>query len=259
MRNANKLRISFARNKAIFEPIRVHGKELELVDNAKLLGLTITSDLSWNTHVNDVIKKAAKRLYFSVQLKRAKVPCNDLGLCYITCVRSVLDYAIPVYYYSLPKYLVNELERAQMRALKIMCPSLSYDEALTHMEIAPLSVHHSNICATLFNEILSDSDHRLHPKMKENVPRCLKAKNKTNFCRKLQIMDTSDRKQMATRWSPLLFQALVPKPLQTLRNHVTILTYRQTNSSTANFVWAKPTQRMQESYNLRLDTLLYLI
>ena len=156
-----ELRISFARNKATFESIRVHGKELELVDSAKLLGITITSDLSWNTHVNDVIKKAAKRLYFLVQLKRAKVPCNDLGLFYITCVRSVLDYAIPVYYYSLPKYLVNELERVQKRALKIMCPSLSYDEALTHMEIAPLSVHHSNICATLFNEILSDSDHRL--------------------------------------------------------------------------------------------------
>ena len=111
--------------------------------------------------VNDVIKNAAKRLYFLVQLKRAKVPCNDLGLFDITCVRSVLDYAIPVYYYSLPKYLVNELEPVQKRALKIMSPSLSYGEALTHMEIAPLSVHHSNICATLFNEILSDSDHRL--------------------------------------------------------------------------------------------------
>lgn len=79
------------------EPVRVHGKELELVVSAKLLGITITSDLSGNTHVNDVIKKAAKRLYFLVQLKRAKDLCNDLGLFYITCVRSVLDYAIPVF------------------------------------------------------------------------------------------------------------------------------------------------------------------
>ena len=77
------------------------------------------------------------------------------------CVRSVLDYAMPLYHYSLPKYLVNELEQVQKRALKIMCPNLSYDEALTHVEIVPLSVHHSNICAMLFNEILSDSDHRL--------------------------------------------------------------------------------------------------
>ena len=66
-----------------------------------------------------------------------------------------------MYCYSLPKYLVNEIERVQKRALKIMCPSLSYNEALTHMEKVPLSVHHSNICTTLFNEILSDSDHRL--------------------------------------------------------------------------------------------------
>ena len=42
-----------------------------------------------------------------------------------------------------------------------MCPSLSFDEALTHMEIAPLSAHFKNICATLFNEILSDSDYKL--------------------------------------------------------------------------------------------------
>ena len=69
-----ELRISFARNKAIFEPIGVHGKELELVDSAKLLEITITSDLSWNTHVNDVIKKAAKRLYVLVQLKGPRFP-----------------------------------------------------------------------------------------------------------------------------------------------------------------------------------------
>ena len=143
-------RICFARNRATFEPIGVHSKELELADSAKLLGITTTSDLSWNTHVNDVIKKAAKRLYFVVQLKRARVPCNDLWLFYITCVRSVLDYAIPVCYYSLPKYLVNELERGQKRALKMMCACLSYDEALIHIDIAPLSVHHSNICATFF-------------------------------------------------------------------------------------------------------------
>ena len=59
-----ELRISFARDKAIFEPITVYGKELELVDSAKLLGTTITSDLSWNTHVNDVVKKQPKGYTF---------------------------------------------------------------------------------------------------------------------------------------------------------------------------------------------------
>ena len=50
---------------------------------------------------------------------------------------------------------------SRKKALKFMCPTLSYDEALTHMENAPLSVHHSIICAPIFIKILSDSDDRL--------------------------------------------------------------------------------------------------
>ena len=53
-----------------------------------------------------------------------------------------------------------------------MSPSHSYDEALTHVEIAPLSVHHSNICATLFNDILSDSDHRLRALLPPSQQAC---------------------------------------------------------------------------------------
>ena len=51
----------------------VGGKELEMVDSAKLLGVTIRSSPSWNAHINEVIKKASKRLYFMVQLKRTRV------------------------------------------------------------------------------------------------------------------------------------------------------------------------------------------
>ena len=51
----------------------VGGKELEVVDSAKLLGVPIRSSPSWNAHINEVIKKASKRLYFLVQLKRIRV------------------------------------------------------------------------------------------------------------------------------------------------------------------------------------------
>ena len=86
-----ELRISFAKMKQVFEPVKVDGKELEVVTRAKLLGITLSSDLSWNDHINEVIKKASKRLYFLVQLKRAKVPREDLGVVlhymYKICIR----------------------------------------------------------------------------------------------------------------------------------------------------------------------------
>ena len=68
------------------------------------------------------IQKAAKRLYFLVQLKRARVPQKDLCLFYITCVHSVIDCAAPIFHHALPAYLSQELERGQKRAMQIICP-----------------------------------------------------------------------------------------------------------------------------------------
>ena len=66
--------------------------------------MIMTSNLSWNEHINETVKKASKCLYFLVQLKRAKLPGRDLVLFYATCIRSVLLYAAPVFLYALPKF-----------------------------------------------------------------------------------------------------------------------------------------------------------
>ena len=73
--------------------------------------------------VNETVKKASdERLYFLVQLKRARLPCRDLVLFYVTCRRTILVYVAPVFFYALPKYLRCELERVQKRAMSIICP-----------------------------------------------------------------------------------------------------------------------------------------
>ena len=95
-----ELRISFVKNKPQFAPIVVDGKELERVTSAKLLGLTISSNLTWNEHISDVIKKASKRLYFLVQLKRSRVPRHDMSTFYTACIRPVLTYAAPAFFYA---------------------------------------------------------------------------------------------------------------------------------------------------------------
>ena len=115
-----ELRISSVSVSHDFPPVVIGGECIKVVTDAKLLGVTISSDLSWNAHITEVIKKAAKRLYFLIQLKRARVSQKDLCLFYITCVRSVIDYAVPVFHYALPAYLMPELERVQKRAMRII-------------------------------------------------------------------------------------------------------------------------------------------
>ena len=100
-----ELRISFSRRPPLFDPLIVDGKESEVVKSAKLLGITISSDLSWNNHVDSVIKKVTKRMYYLIQLKRAKVPPKDLSLFYVTCIRSVIDQGTVSFYNSLPLHL----------------------------------------------------------------------------------------------------------------------------------------------------------
>ena len=92
------------KSKRQFSPISVDSKELELVDHAKILGVTIASTLQWNYHIHEVIRKA---------IKRARVPINDIVSFYSTCIRPVLEYCVPVLHHALTSYLSDEIERVQ--------------------------------------------------------------------------------------------------------------------------------------------------
>ena len=148
-----ELKISFAKEESHFAPIFINNEELGLVNSAKLLGVTISNNLTWNEHINEIIKKASKRLYFLSQLKRARVAKQDLVLFYTSCIRSLLTYASPVFFYALPEYLKNELERIQKRALRIICPGHCYNDAMELANIVPISDYILEICMQTFDRI----------------------------------------------------------------------------------------------------------
>ena len=66
------MQFSFAKSQQESELLCIYSDVIEVVDSVKLLGLNISSDLTWEIHINEIVKKASKRLYFLVQLKRAK-------------------------------------------------------------------------------------------------------------------------------------------------------------------------------------------
>ena len=68
-----ELRIDFKQNRSIFSPVSINDKQIEVVNEVKLLGMTLRSDLRWNSHVHNIISKCSKRLYLLIQLKRANV------------------------------------------------------------------------------------------------------------------------------------------------------------------------------------------
>ena len=89
-----EMRISFLKFQQEFEPILINGDALEVAENVMLLGVNISSNLTWNVHINEIVRKASKRLYFLTQLKRAKIARTDLGPFYSSCTRSIMNYAV---------------------------------------------------------------------------------------------------------------------------------------------------------------------
>ena len=139
----------------------VDGHNLEFVDHTKLLGVTITCNVSWNTLVSEVVKKASKRLYFLRQLKYSNVQKADLLRFDTSCVRSVCDYAVSFFHTSLPQYLIDDWEHVQKRALSIISPTLSYTNALAVLDLESLVLHQKCLSQSLFDNIFEDRDHCL--------------------------------------------------------------------------------------------------
>ena len=57
-----ELRIGFSKLTTNFEPNKTRGNSLEVVKCAKILGLTVSDDLKWNEHVQQITKKARKKI-----------------------------------------------------------------------------------------------------------------------------------------------------------------------------------------------------
>ena len=67
--------ICFAPDENFRNPIPsivIDGNIVETVEYAKLLGVTLSNDLTWNRHVDCVVKKAAKRVYDVISVKESR-------------------------------------------------------------------------------------------------------------------------------------------------------------------------------------------
>ena len=111
LRNGAQYRRSFL-NPTSFDPVVVNGmpKSIDLVTKAKILGLNISNDLKSNCHIDLIIKKAKKRLYGLSQLKRYGLGPRELVQFFRICIRTITEYACPVFHDGLPVYLSNGLE-----------------------------------------------------------------------------------------------------------------------------------------------------
>ena len=55
-KKCEEIRISFSRSLPKYDSLLVNTDTIEIVDSLKLLGMTISQDLKWNTHIDLLLK-----------------------------------------------------------------------------------------------------------------------------------------------------------------------------------------------------------
>ena len=94
----------------------IHNQELESVDAAKNLVVTISKDLSLNTHINNITSSANKSLGFVE--KNVVTKNKDIKtMAYNSLVRGQVEYASNVWS-PYTKENINKIEKVQRRAAR---------------------------------------------------------------------------------------------------------------------------------------------
>ena len=82
-----------------------------------------------------------------------------LAMFYASCMRSVIDYAVPVFFNGLPQYLKKELVRLEKRAVSIITSGKC--NSAIEVGLTPILEHYYVLCSRLFDNIVSDPNHKL--------------------------------------------------------------------------------------------------
>ena len=109
----------------------LHGQTLEIVDCVKYLGVTFSSDLSWNAHVDAITAKANKTLGF---LRRnLRVSNRKAKECaYKSFVRPIVEYSASVWDPHTARN-IDKIDMVQRRAARYVCNRYRQTSSVSEM------------------------------------------------------------------------------------------------------------------------------
>jgi len=132
--------------KPVHNKYTLNGHVLQTTQNAKYLGLTVTSNLSWNTHIDNITCKANKTLGFvrrNIKVSSPKIK----SLAYFSLVRPILEYSSSVWDpYTQVK--IDQIEMVQRRAARYVTNrhhnTSSVTDMLNHLGWRPLALRRTD-------------------------------------------------------------------------------------------------------------------
>ncbi len=153
------LQVCFSKTKPQISDLRIGTEPLSYVTEAKVLGVFLQDNLKWDTQVNNMLKKANKRLFMLRSLKKFGFDRDELCVVYCGYVRPILEYADAVWHPSISVKQGNDIESIQKRACRTILGGdfRSYNDALVSCGLDSLSDRRVEHCRR-FAEGLPNND-----------------------------------------------------------------------------------------------------
>jgi hypothetical protein len=132
------------------------------VYQTKLVGLVISSNLSWGPHVEYTVENA--KLWLLVRFKNREEKQEQLLTLYQLKIRSIAEFAAPAFHGALTAKQSNELEMVQQKAFAIILgdrykSSNRYSNALALLGQDTLSSRRLKLCENFSQNCVKSDKH----------------------------------------------------------------------------------------------------
>ena len=148
VQKTNIMIFNFNENHQFSTRLYLENTLLQTINETKLLGTVVTSDLKWHRNTEMLVQKAFKRMQILHKLYSFNVNTNDLVEIYVLYIRSILEFNCQVWHHSLTELDSESIERVQKVACRIMLKSNyeHYSEALDKLGLETLKDRRSKLC-----------------------------------------------------------------------------------------------------------------
>ena len=143
--------MKFTNSKKYDFPLSLHftdGTEVETTEVARMLGVVVSSNLKWRNNTNFICSKARRKLWLLRRLQPLGLTIHELFDVYTKEVRSILEFAAPVWHSGISKKEESEIETIQKLAFRIILGQSysGYASACAVLSTEPLKQRRQKIC-----------------------------------------------------------------------------------------------------------------